>query len=195
MVQRLLALISLILTSPLLIIFFLWVKHDSKGPFVFKQLRLGKDKQPFWLYKIRTMKLNADKEQDQLKKQNEASGPVFKIKNDPRFTRAGRLISHTGLDEILQLVNILKGEMAFVGPRPLPVVEAKAISPKYKKRFRVLPGITSLWVIRGAQHQDFNRWMKDDLEYIKKRSILFDLKIILKSIQMLILMSWRQIKT
>ena len=188
MIQRLLALLILVCLSPLLAVLYIWVKLDSKGAFVFKQLRLGRNKQPFWLYKIRTMRAGADKEQTKLQKQNQADGPVFKIHHDPRYTQAGRFISHSGLDELLQLINIIKGEMAFVGPRPLPENEAKKISSKYQGRFKVLPGISSLWVIRGAQHQNFSKWMRDDLEYVKNKSLILDFKIIFKSLAMLLLL-------
>lgn len=188
MIQRLSALLLLGLISPALAILYVWVKLDSKGPFVFKQLRLGKDKKPFWLYKIRTMKVGSQIKQSKLRSLNQADGPVFKIHNDPRYTKAGKIISHTGLDELLQLINIIKGEMAFVGPRPLPENEANAIQKKYQQRFNVLPGITSLWVINGAQHQNFDRWMRDDLEYVKNQNLLLDLKIMFKSAAMLLLL-------
>jgi lipopolysaccharide/colanic/teichoic acid biosynthesis glycosyltransferase len=193
MIQRLLALVLLVFLSPAMGLLYVLVKLDSKGPFVFRQKRLGENKRPFSLYKIRTMKVGSQTEQNKLRSLNQADGPVFKIHDDPRFTRAGRLISHTGLDELLQLINIIKGEMAFVGPRPLPKKEADKIAKKYQRRFMVLPGITSLWVVRGAQHQDFASWMKDDLEYINNKSLKLDLVIIIKSIKMLILMLWRQL--
>jgi lipopolysaccharide/colanic/teichoic acid biosynthesis glycosyltransferase len=193
MIQRLLALVLLVFLSPAMGLLYVLVKLDSKGPFVFRQKRLGENKRPFSLYKIRTMKVGSQKEQNKLRSFNQADGPVFKIYDDPRFTRAGQFISHTGLDELLQLINIIKGEMAFVGPRPLPKKEADKIAKKYQRRFMVLPGITSLWVVRGAQHQDFASWMKDDLEYINNKSLKLDLVIIIKSIKMLILMLWRQL--
>jgi len=193
MLQRMGALVMLILLTPFLAVLCVLVKLDSKGKFLFRQKRLGKDQQPFWLYKIRTMRKGAEKEQARLKNKNEADGPVFKIRADPRYTHLGQGISHTGLDEIPQLINIIKGEMAFVGPRPLPENESRKIPEKYHSRFRVLPGITSLWVVRGAQHQDFERWMSDDLEYVRQQSIWLDLQILGKSAVMLILMLWRQI--
>ena len=194
MIQRLSALLILGLISPLLVILYLWVKLDSKGPFVFKQLRLGKDKQSFWLYKIRTMKAGSQEKQSKLRSLNQADGPVFKIKDDPRYTKAGKIISHTGLDELLQLINIIKGEMAFVGPRPLPKNEANKVSKKYRARFSVLPGISSLWVIKGAQHYDFKAWMKDDLEYVRRRSAFLDLKIFAQSAFMLLSLLCKAIK-
>jgi len=188
MIQQGLALLLLGVFSPALLALYVLVKLDSEGPFVFRQKRLGKDKKPFWLYKIRTMAAGAEKEQTKLRDKNEADGPVFKIHNDPRHTRVGRFISHTGLDEMLQLVNIAKGEMAFVGPRPLPKKEAEKINKKYQKRFSVLPGITSPWVVNGAQHQDFKAWMELDLWYVKHKSLALDLQIIFKSAIMLLLL-------
>jgi lipopolysaccharide/colanic/teichoic acid biosynthesis glycosyltransferase len=110
---------------------------------------------------------------------NEADEPVFKIYKDPRHTRVGRLLARTGLDELPQLINIIKGEMALVGPRPLPVDEAKKVPQKYTKRFSVLPGITSLWVVRGSHQLSFDEWMKLDLQYVENRSPWQDLNIML----------------
>lgn len=193
MVQRLSACLLLIGLSPFLVLLYVLVKLDSKGPFIFKQLRAGKNKQSFWLYKIRTMKVGAETQQNKLRANNEADGPVFKIKNDPRFTRVGKIISHLGLDESLQLINIIKGEMAFVGPRPLPVPEANAVPEKFQSRFSVLPGITSLWVIKGAQHQNFYNWMADDIKYLEIKSLKTDLSIFTKSITMLLLIAWKHL--
>ena len=117
---------------------------------------------------------------------NEADSPVFKIKNDPRYTKFGRFLAHSGLDELPQLINIVKGEMVFVGPRPLPIEEAKKVPKKYYTRFSVLPGLSSLWVIKGTDHSDFDRWMKLDLEYVKDKSFWYDSKITIKTIWLLI---------
>ncbi|MFA5770294.1 MAG: sugar transferase [Patescibacteria group bacterium] len=152
----------------------------------FKQKRLGKDKKPFFIYKFRTMVKDAENLKYKIQNLNEADGPVFKINDDPRYTKIGRFLAHSGLDEIPQLINVIKGEMAFVGPRPLPVEEANKVPKKYNKRFSVLPGITSLWVVRGAGHSSFKKWMEDDLEYIKNKSFLYDVKIIIQTIWMLL---------
>lgn len=194
MIQRLNACLLLIGISPFLALLYVLVKLDSKGPFIFKQLRAGKNKQSFWMYKIRTMKIGAETQQNKLRQKNEADGPVFKIKNDPRFTKVGKIISHLGLDETLQLINIIRGEMAFVGPRPLPMAETKAVPKKYQPRFSVLPGITSLWVIRGAKHDNFQSWMKDDLEYVRTKSLSLDFVIFYKSVIMLLLLLWQKVK-
>lgn len=116
---------------------------------------------------------------------NEADGPVFKIHNDPRYTKFGRFLAHSGLDELLQLINIVRGEMDFVGPRPLPVEEAKKVPKKYDRRFFVLPGISSLWVIKGTNHSSFNSWMKLDLEYIENKSFWYNFVIVIKTIWLL----------
>lgn len=191
--QRLLALIILFFSLPLLGVLFLAVKLTSKGPFLFKQKRLGKDKKPFFIYKIRTMVEGAEKLKAKLSHLNEADGPVFKIYNDPRYTKIGHFLAHSGLDELPQLFNIIKGEMAFVGPRPLPVEEAEKIPKKYEKRFSVLPGITSLWVIRGASHHCFTRWMEDDLEYLKNKSFWYDLKIAAATGVMILRLTFRNL--
>lgn len=149
---------------------------------IFKQKRLGKNKKAFDIYKFRTMVENAEMLKPKIKHLNEADGPVFKIYDDPRYTKIGKWLSRLGLDEIPQLINIIKGEMAFVGPRPLPIDEGKKVPKKYEARFSVLPGITSLWVVKGAYHNDFQRWMRDDLEYVKKKSFFYDCYIIIKTI-------------
>jgi lipopolysaccharide/colanic/teichoic acid biosynthesis glycosyltransferase len=186
MIQRLIALILLFLFSPIFLVIFIVVKLTSSGSFIYKQKRAGKDKKPFNIYKIRTMVKDAEDLKSKIHHLNEADGPVFKINNDPRYTKIGRFLAHKGFDELPQLINIIKGEMAFIGPRPLPIEEAKKISKKYERRFSVLPGMSSLWVIEGADHSDFDRWMKLDLEYVKNKSIWYNLKITLKTIRFLI---------
>ena len=129
---------------------------------------------------------DAEKLKVKYKKLNESDGPTFKIDNDPRYTKIGKFLSHTALDEIPQLINIIKGEMSFVGPRPLPIGEAKKISKKYEKRFSVLPGMTSLWVVRGTDHSSFAKWMQLDLEYIKRKNWQYDLQILIKTGRMVV---------
>jgi len=183
--QRLIALTLLVILSPFLLTLYILVKLTSKGPFIFKQKRAGKGKKPFYIYKIRTMVVDAENLKSKIKNLNEADGPAFKIARDPRYTKFGRFLARAGLDELLQLVNIVKGEMAFVGPRPLPIAEAKKVPKKYDRRFSVLPGITSLWVVEGTDHHDFDRWMKLDLEYVKKKSLWYDLKVSVKTVFLL----------
>lgn len=129
------------------------------------------------------MKIGADKEQEKLRKLNEADGPVFKIKNDPRFTKAGVFLSHSGLDELPQFFNVFLGDMEIIGPRPLPVREALKVPEKYKsKRESVLPGIISPWVVDGYHNLTFQEWMESDLKYINNKSFLYDVNIFLKGI-------------
>lgn len=176
--QKLIAFIMLTASSPILLISFLLIKSTSKGPFIFRQKRAGINKKPFTIYKIRTMNKNAEKDKSKYLKLNEADGPVFKIKNDPRYTKIGKFLAKYGLDEIPQLINVLKGEMAIVGPRPLPLSEADKIPAKYNLRFSILPGMTSTWVIAGNHKLKFKKWMEMDIKYTQKRSTLLDIKVI-----------------
>lgn len=123
---------------------------------------------------------------------NEADGPVFKIKDDPRFFKIGKFLSHTGLDELPQLINVLKGDMALIGPRPLPVDEAMKIEKKYQKRTDVLPGIISPWVINGHHKMKFDEWMRSDIEYIKNKSFLTDINLVFKAFFLLIALILRE---
>ncbi|MFZ6035446.1 MAG: sugar transferase [Patescibacteria group bacterium] len=172
--SRILALTLLVLSLPFQAIVYLLVRSTSRGGYIFRQKRTGKDNKPFWIYKIRTMVDNAENMKKEIRALNEVDGPVFKIQNDPRYTKVGKFLSHTGLDELPQLINIMKGEMDFVGPRPLPIEEARLIPKKYQKRSSVLPGITSPWILRGAHKLSFEKWMELDLEYIKNKSLWYD---------------------
>lgn len=134
------------------------------------------------------MIINAENLKHKITNLNEADGPVFKIRNDPRYTRIGKFLSHTGLDEMPQLVNIIKGEMDFVGPRPLPVKEAEKIPKKFEKRFSVLPGMTSPWIVRGAHSLTFDQWMKLDLDYVDKKIFLYDIQIFFETLKIVILL-------
>jgi lipopolysaccharide/colanic/teichoic acid biosynthesis glycosyltransferase len=178
---QMLAVFLLIIVSPMFLFIFLIVKLTTNGQFIFKQKRAGKDNKSFFIYKIRTMIVDAENQRQILKNLNEADGPVFKIHNDPRYTKIGRFLSHTGLDELPQLINIIKGEMVFVGPRPLPVAEARMIPQKYQRRLDVLPGITSPWILQGAHKLSFREWMESDLIYIRKKSLWYDAVILSKS--------------
>jgi lipopolysaccharide/colanic/teichoic acid biosynthesis glycosyltransferase len=182
MTQKFFALILLILCLPVFAILYVLVKADSKGNFIFKQKREGYKKTPFTIYKIRTMCENAEVMKKNYLFLNQSNGPVFKIRNDPRYTKIGKIISHLGLDELPQLINIIKGDMVFIGPRPLPTNEASKIPERYKKRLAILPGITSLWIINGGHALSFEEWMELDLYYIKHRSWWLDLYILTKTI-------------
>lgn len=169
--EKLIAFILLIFLSPLFFFLYFIVKLTSKGPFIFTQKRAGKNKKSFYIYKTRTMIENAEKLKSKYKHLNQANGPVFKIYDDPRYTKVGKIIAHLGLDELPQLINIVKGEMSFVGPRPFPIEEAKRIPKIYQKRFDVKPGILSSWVAEGAFHNNFKKWMKLDLEDVKNKNL------------------------
>ncbi len=182
MFARLLALLLLILLSPLFLFLLVLVKFSSRGPFIFRQLRAGRNRRPFWIYKIRTMVVDAESLKSKIRNLNEADGPVFKIRHDPRFTAVGKYISFLALDELPQLVNIIKGEMAFVGPRPLPVDEASKVPAKYSGRFSALPGMTSPWVVQGAHRLTFSQWMESDLDYVRRRSFWYDVGVLAKTV-------------
>ena len=185
-IQKLLALFLLILSFPLWLLLAILIPIDSKGRFLFKQKRWGRKRKSFIVYKFRTMAEGAEKLKKRYVHLNEADGPVFKIWEDPRYTKVGKILAHTGLDELPQLVNILKGEMAFVGPRPLPVKEAQSIPKKYQARFSVQPGITSLWIVKGAHNLSFSKWMQLDMNYVKNRSVFLDLTIMWQTFLLII---------
>lgn len=182
LLQRSIALLVLIVSFPVFLIIYIGLKLEDGGPFFFVQKRVGKDGQVFEMYKIRTMVEGAEKLRKKYMALNEVDGPTFKIKDDPRFTRVGKVVSKIGIDELPQLINIIKGEMAFIGPRPLPVYEARQVPKKYSKRFSVLPGITSLWAVSGLHELSFDEWMQLDLKYVRKKNIALDLKIVFKTI-------------
>ncbi len=165
---------------PVFVIIAILVVLSDGFPILFKQKRIGKNGKVFTLYKFRTMVKNAERLKKKYLKLNEADGPVFKITNDPRFINGiGKFLAQSGLDELPNVFNVLRGEMSWVGPRPLPVQEAKKIKTKIKKiRESVLPGITSSWVINGAHQLRFKKWMKLDCNYIKELSLLKDIEIL-----------------
>lgn len=184
--NKLLGFILLCVSLPLWAVLYAFVKATSKGSFIFRQNRVGKDKKIFTLYKIRTMVWNAEQLKKKYRHLNEVEKPMFKIKDDPRYTKVGKVISYLGFDELPQLINVLRGEMSLVGPRPLPVEEAMRIPEKYRKRFWVLPGITSPWVVQGSHRVGFNRWMELDLEYVRKRSFFYDITIVFLTVNLVL---------
>lgn len=182
----------LLIFWPLLIMIGLAIRLESEGPVLFKQKRVGKNGKLFLMYKFRTMVKNAE----QLKKDylnfNEADGPVFKIKDDPRFTKVGKYLAWVGLDELPQFINVLKGEMSIVGPRPLPINESKQIvRSKAHIRISVLPGMTSPWVISGAHNLSFQQWMDLDIEYVRTISLFGDVRLLLQTIRLVIFAIFR----
>jgi len=177
------ALCGLIILSPLLLLIATIIKLTSNGPAVFTQNRYGRNKRLFKMYKFRTMVCDAEILQASIEHQNEAAGPVFKIKNDPRITPVGKFLRRSSLDEFPQLFNVLRGEMSLVGPRPLPLRDVSRFdSGMLMRRFCVLPGLTCLWQVTGRSETDFDRWIELDLKYIDEWSLSLDARIIVKTI-------------
>ncbi len=152
----------------------------SGFPVIFYQKRMGKNGRPFTMYKFRTMVPTAEKLKKRYQRLNESQGPAFKIHHDPRFTGIGKLLSHTGLDELPQLFNVLRGEMAFIGPRPLPVSEVKKLQPWMRGREQILPGIISPAILTGTYHKNFDAWMKSDVAYAKNKGPWSDFFLIIR---------------
>ena len=169
--------------SPVLLLTALLVKLTSPGPIFFVQERIGLNKRRIGVFKFRTMVPDAEKLMAELEKLNEVSGPVFKIKNDPRITPIGRFLRKTSIDELPQLFNVLLGSMSLVGPRPLPVRDYEGFDQDWhRRRFSVKPGITCLWQISGRSNISFDQWMELDMEYIDHWSLWLDLKILVGTI-------------
>jgi exopolysaccharide biosynthesis polyprenyl glycosylphosphotransferase len=177
------ALGGLILLSPVIVACAVAVKLTSPGPVIFSQRRYGKNRRLFEMYKFRTMVEDAEQLQSSLEPLNEARGPVFKMKHDPRITPVGRWLRQLSLDELPQLVNVLRGDMSLVGPRPLPVRDVSNFNETWLlRRFSVKPGLTCLWQINGRDHVDFEHWARLDLHYIDNWSLLLDMRILLKTV-------------
>jgi exopolysaccharide biosynthesis polyprenyl glycosylphosphotransferase len=178
------ALAGLLITAPLLGLIALLIRLTSPGPVLFRQQRSGLNGRPFTIYKFRTMVTDAEQRKHELEAMNEMSGPVFKMANDPRITRLGRLLRRFSLDEFPQLINVLRGDMSLVGPRPLPVDEVKRFNDlAHRRRLSVKPGLTCLWQISGRNDvRDFKDWVRLDLEYIDNWSLWLDLKILWRTV-------------
>lgn len=175
--------ILLVMLVPLLLLVAALIKFTSPGPVLFTQKRVGYNKRIFKIYKFRTMTLGAEQRIKELEHLNEVSGPVFKIKNDPRITPVGKLLRKTSIDELPQLFNVLKGDMSLVGPRPLPERDYEGFNQDWqRRRFSVRPGITCLWQVKGRSFIPFEKWMQLDLQYIDTWSLWLDLEILLKTI-------------
>lgn len=177
----------LILVAPVLAIIALSVKLTSDGPAIFGQERVGLNGRTFKMYKFRSMVVNAEELKRKLASLNEMSGPVFKIKNDPRVTSVGRLLRKTSLDELPQLWNVFKGEMSLVGPRPPLPSEVNLYDPKHRKRLAVRPGITCIWQISGRNDVDFEEWMNMDAEYVDRWSLWLDMEILVRTVPVVLL--------
>ena len=179
--------IGLMMLAPLMAVISLGIKLTSKGPIIFKQRRAGLGGQPFYIYKYRTMIVDAEAQKAALRKFSEQDGPAFKLTNDPRITRIGKLLRETSLDELPQLWNVLKGDMSLVGPRPLPMDESAACDRWQRRRLDVTPGLTCIWQVKGRSRVTFAEWMRMDVNYIRRRTLLHDVKILAETIPAVLL--------
>jgi exopolysaccharide biosynthesis polyprenyl glycosylphosphotransferase len=174
--------ITLFLLSPVLLAIAVAVKLSSKGPVLYRSVRPGMAGKPFSCFKFRTMREHAEQIQADLEPLNEQTGALFKIRNDPRLTSVGRFLRRFSLDELPQLVNVIRGEMSLVGPRPLPMRDFERLEEWHKKRYLVLPGITGLWQVSGRSELDFDDLVRLDFLYLERWSVFLDLTILLKTI-------------
>jgi exopolysaccharide biosynthesis polyprenyl glycosylphosphotransferase len=175
--------VGLIVAAPVMLVVAIAIKMSGPGPVIFSQQRFGLNKRRFAMYKFRTMVIGAEALQADLETRNEATGPVFKIRDDPRVTRVGRLLRRMSLDELPQLFNVVRGDMSLVGPRPLPVRDVHKFSESWlMRRFSVPPGVTGLWQISGRSDLAFDRWVLLDLQYIDGWSLGLDLQILAKTV-------------
>ena len=181
------SLFGIILLSPLILIVAILIKiEDPNGPVFFKQVRVGKDEKKFYIYKFRSMVIDAEDRLNDLLELNEISGAMFKMKEDPRVTKLGKFIRKTSIDELPQLVNVLKGEMSIVGPRPPLLREVQEYSSHDKLRLLVKPGCTGIWQVSGRSNMGFEEMVDLDIQYIMNRNLLLDIKIILKTVMVMV---------
>lgn len=176
---------GVIVLSPLFIIIAIIIKTTSKGPVFFSQKRVGKNGKEFDMYKFRSMVVNAEELKEKLAAKNEMSGPMFKMKDDPRVTKVGKFIRKTSIDELPQLWNVLKGDMSLVGPRPSLPKEVAQFEEWMYRRLEVKPGLTCYWQVSGRNNIDFDDWMKLDIKYVDERSTWVDIKLIFKTVGVL----------
>ncbi|WP_268578328.1 sugar transferase [Priestia megaterium] len=178
-----LSLIGLIVLLPVFILVAVCIKlEDKNGPVFFSQTRVGKNQSEFTMYKFRSMVSNAEDLLENLLEQNETTGAMFKMKNDPRVTKIGSFIRKTSIDELPQLINVLKGEMSLVGPRPPLKREVEVYTPYQKQRLLIQPGCTGLWQVSGRSNIGFEDMVELDLKYIVERNIFKDILIIIKTV-------------
>jgi exopolysaccharide biosynthesis polyprenyl glycosylphosphotransferase len=179
--------VAIIVALPIFFLIGLAIKLDSSGPAVFSQIRVGKNEQLFACFKFRSMRTGADEEKEGLLDQNEAEGPIFKMKEDPRITRVGRFLRRTSLDELPQFFNILMGHMSLVGPRPAIPAEVQRYQPWHKRRLEVAPGLTGLWQVSGRSELTFDEQVLLDIYYIENWSPVLDLQILLRTMPKVLL--------
>lgn len=173
---------GLVVASPVLLACAIAIKFTSKGPVFFRQQREGRGGRAFTIYKLRTMIVDAEEQQSELREQSHRDGPAFKIKHDPRVTRVGHFLRKTCLDELPQLINVLKGEMSMVGPRPLPWGESRACDPWHRRRLDIKPGMTCHWQVNKAAAETFDEWMRMDLRYVDRQSTWKDLRLMAQTL-------------
>lgn len=175
------SLMGLIVLSPILLVVGIAIKLESKGPVIFSQERIGKGGETFKIYKFRSMVANAEELKEKLNSKNEMSGPMFKMKEDPRVTKIGKFMRKTSIDELPQLLNVLKGEMSLVGPRPSLPKEVINFEDWMLERLEVKPGLTCYWQVSGRNDIDFEDWMKLDIKYVRERNLLIDIKLVFRT--------------
>jgi exopolysaccharide biosynthesis polyprenyl glycosylphosphotransferase len=173
---------ALLMLAPLLVGVAIAIKLTSPGPVFFRQKRVGHMGELFEMLKFRSMRQDADRLKQQLMEQNEATGPAFKMKNDPRITPIGRFIRKYSIDELPQLWHVLMGTMSLVGPRPVVPEEAADYQEWHRKRFEVKPGLTCIWQVQGRSDVTFDEWMRMDVEYVETRSLMLDLTLLVKTV-------------
>ncbi len=181
------AALGLLISAPLILLAAVLIRLTSHGPAFFAQKRIGYLGQPFWIYKLRTMVVNAEALKGELLERNERDGPAFKMRNDPRITGVGRILRSTGLDELPQLWNVLVGDMSIVGPRPLPVSEADQCEPWQRARMNTKPGLTCYWQLAKSRKMSFTEWMRLDMRYARARNLWLDFKLIVSTFSAVIL--------
>lgn len=176
------SIVGLLISLPGILIIVVLIKFEDGGPIIFKQTRIGKNGKKFFIYKFRSMRVDAEEIKAKLLSKNEISGAMFKMKDDPRVTKIGKFIRKTSLDEIPQFINVLKGDMSLVGPRP-PLAEEVEVYTDYElQRLLVTPGLSGLWQVSGRSNVSFMEMVSLDLKYIQTRTILLDFFIIFKTI-------------
>lgn len=180
--------LGLLCLSPLLLVIACLIKCDSRGPVLFRQRRVGLHGREFWMYKFRSMVMDADARLDTMHAESGAPAErAFKPSNDPRVTRIGRLLRRTSLDELPQFFNVLRGDMSLVGPRPMPTYEAVLQPPEYQARLQVLPGCSGLWQVSGRSHiGSFQHRFELDWEYVRSWSFALDLLILAKTVRIVL---------
>ena len=172
---------GLVMLSPVLLTAGAMIRLTSPGPVFFRQQREGKDGRVFNILKFRTMGIDAEQQQAGLREISEQDGPAFKLTNDPRVTKVGKYLRKSCVDELPQLINVMRGQMSLVGPRPLPIEESRQCLSWQRQRLSVLPGITCIWQANGDREVAFSEWMRMDMEYIRRRGFTYDLRLIVRT--------------